>query len=65
MSRMTVEECAKRMHVSPQFVRIGLQKGIFPFGKALKMSRRYTYWISEELYEKFEAGKLAQLEESK
>lgn len=47
MMRLTVAEAAKRMGVSQQFVRIGLQRGILPFGYAVKMSDRYTYHISE------------------
>lgn len=47
MKRLTVVEAAKRMGVSQQFVRIGLQRGILPFGYAVKMSDRYTYHISE------------------
>lgn len=48
MKRLTVAEAAKRMGVSQQFVRIGLQRGILPFGYAVKMSDRYTYHISEK-----------------
>ena len=44
---MKVTECAKRIGKSPQFVRIGLQRGILPFGYAIKMSSRWTYHISE------------------
>lgn len=32
---------------SEQFVRIGLQRGILPFGYAVKMSSKWTYHISE------------------
>lgn len=38
------------MNVSPQFIRIGLQKGIFPFGYAVKMSGRWTYFISKQKF---------------
>lgn len=44
--RMSISETAKLMNVSEQFVRIGLQKGIFPWGYALKMSSKWTYFIS-------------------
>lgn len=44
---MRVDECARLLGKSPQFVRIGLQRGILPFGYAIKMSSRYTYHISE------------------
>lgn len=49
---MTVIECAKLLEKSPQFVRIGLQRGILPFGYAIKMSTVWTYHISEaKVYE--------------
>ena len=44
---MTVVECAKLLGKSPQFVRIGLQRGILPFGYAIKMSSVWTYHISD------------------
>lgn len=50
---MKVTECAKLLEKSPQFVRIGLQRGILPFGYAIQLSgRRYTYHISaNKVYE--------------
>lgn len=57
MTRMTVNEAARRMGASPQFVRIGLQQGKFPFGYALKMSTRWTYWISRERFDAYMEGK--------
>lgn len=44
---MKVSECAKVLGKSQQFVRIGLQRGTFPFGYAVKMSSKWTYHISE------------------
>lgn len=34
------------MGASEQFIRVGLQKGVFPWGYAVKMSDRWTYWIN-------------------
>lgn len=49
---MKVSECAKLLEKSPQFVRMGLQLGILPFGYAIKMSSKWTYHISEaKVYE--------------
>ena len=49
---MKVIECAKLLNKSPQFVRIGLQRGILPFGYAIKMSSVWTYHISDvKVYE--------------
>ena len=44
---MSVAEAAALMGVSAQFIRVGLQKGILPFGYALKITGgKYTYFIS-------------------
>lgn len=45
---MKVSEAAKLMKKSEQFIRIGLQRGILPFGYAVKMSSKWTYHISEK-----------------
>ena len=48
---MTIAEAAKLMGVSMQFVRVGLQKGILPFGYAVKISEgRFTYFISRQKF---------------
>lgn len=39
--------------VSEQFVRIGLQRGLLPFGFAVKMSSKYTYYINKEQLEAY------------
>lgn len=44
--RMTVAEAASIMGVSRDYIRVGLQRGLLPFGTAVKMSNRYTYFIS-------------------
>lgn len=43
---LSVEEAAEMMGKSKQFIRIGLQRGLFPFGSAVKMSSKWTYYIS-------------------
>lgn len=49
---MKIAEAAEIMGKSKQFLRVGLQRGIFPFGYAVKMSSKYTYHISKsKLYE--------------
>lgn len=49
---MKVAECAKLLDKSPQFVRMGLQLGILPFGYAIKMSSKWSYHILEaKVYE--------------
>ena len=50
-NRMSVSEVAELMEVSEQFVRIGLQRDVFPFGYAVKMSGQWTYYISPKKFE--------------
>lgn len=45
--QITVEIAARALGCSPQAVRIGLQRKIFPFGEAIKMKSHYTYIIPE------------------
>ena len=47
--KIKVTEAAAVLHVSDQFVRIGLQRGILPIGTAIKMSSKWTYQISPKL----------------
>ena len=48
--RMTVAEAASIMGVSRDYIRVGLQRGLLPFGTAVKMSNRYTYFISSKRF---------------
>jgi hypothetical protein len=49
--KMTVKEASMLMGVSKQFVRVGLQKGILPFGYAVKISsNKFTYFISRQKF---------------
>ena len=49
---MKVTECARLLNKSPQFVSVGLQRGILPFGYAIKISTKWCYHISEaKVYE--------------
>jgi len=45
-NRLTVAKVAQLMEVSEQFIRIGLQQGMFSWGYAVKMSTQHTYYIS-------------------
>lgn len=46
---MKVEEAAKILGVSKEFIRAGLQYERLPIGTAVKMSSRWTYHISDKL----------------
>ena len=48
MSKITINEVASRLGISPQSLRLGLQRGELPFGTAIKTSNRYTYLIYEK-----------------
>ena len=44
--KISVVDAAKLMGVSAQYVRVGLQRGIFPWGYAIQVnSKRWTYFI--------------------
>lgn len=45
-NRLSVIKTAELMRVSPQFIRIGLQRGLLPFGYAVKNKSKWTYYIS-------------------
>lgn len=47
---LPVIKAAEIMGKSQQFVRIGLQRGLLPFGTAVKMSSKWTYYISPEKF---------------
>lgn len=47
--RVKVAEAAALMGVSEQFVRVGLQRGLLPIGTAVKLSTKWTYYISGKL----------------
>lgn len=51
-NNLSVKEAANLMGVSLQFIRVGLQKGILPFGYAVQISKnRFTYYISKQKFE--------------
>lgn len=49
---VSIKEAAGLLGISQQSVRLGLQRGVFDFGVAIKTSSKYTYHISKaKLYE--------------
>ena len=49
-SHLSVIKAAEIMGKSQQFVRVGLQRGLLPFGTAVKMSSMWTYYISPKKF---------------
>jgi len=56
VQNIKVSEAAKIIGKSEQFVRIGLQQKILPFGYAVKMSSVWTYHISPKKLEEYVGG---------
>lgn len=55
--RVRVEDAAHALHISPQFLRIALQKGKFDFGFAVKLEgEQYSYFINAAELRKFLNG---------
>lgn len=55
--RISVEEAARKMGVSPRLIHLGLQHEKFPFGTAIPTSKtRFTYYINRNRFEKWLAG---------
>ena len=56
---ISVKEAARLMKKTPQFIRIGLQRGLLPFGTAIENpGGRYSYNISPKLFEEYTGIKL-------
>lgn len=56
--RITVDQAARIMGVTPQFLRIALQHNKFPFGTAVKF-KRWNYYINTERFIKYMKGEIA------
>lgn len=51
-NRLTIKEAAKAMGISQQFLRVGIQKGIFSFGTAMQLTgNKYVYYINKNHFE--------------
>lgn len=53
VGRILTAEAAAILNVSPQFVRIAMQREKLPIGTAVKMSSIWTYHISEKLLSEY------------
>lgn len=49
-NQITVKQAAEIMGKCQQFIRVGLQRGLLPFGTAVKVSTRWNYYISPKLF---------------
>ena len=63
--KLMIQEAAALMGVSAQYVRIGIQQGILPFGVAVKVGGgRYTYYISPAKFTEFTGIRVSRFEEA-
>ncbi len=52
--KLSVNQAAKLMGASPQFIRLGVQRKELPFGYAMKMNgNRYVYHISTKKFSEY------------
>ncbi len=49
-AKISVEQAAEIMNVTPQFIRMGLRHGKLPFGVGIKMDKRWSYYINTERF---------------
>jgi hypothetical protein len=56
--KITVDQAAQIMGVTPQFLRIALQHNKFPFGTAVKF-KRWSYYINTARFIKYMKGEIA------
>ena len=63
---ISVKEAAEIMGKTQQFVRIVLQRNLLPFGTAVKVTTRWSYYISPKLfYEYVGEQSIQQIQECK
>lgn len=55
---LSVVEAAARLGVDPQFLRLGLQQGRFPFGTAVKMRKQWSYYINPVQFREYLRGEV-------
>lgn len=50
-NKISIKEAAELMGKSQQFIRVGLQRGLLPFGVAIQISnKKYSYYISPKKF---------------
>lgn len=56
---VSVAEAAKELGVSAHFLRVALQQGRLPFGVAVKMEKRWAYYINPVAFDLYMRGERA------
>lgn len=58
MNKLTVKQAADILNMDVQSLRVGIQKGAFPFGTAFKVGKRFTYFINPKKFEEYTGVKI-------
>lgn len=53
-----VKAAAKKLNITENGLRLGLQQKLFPFGVAVKQTKEYSYYIFKKRLEKYLNGEL-------
>lgn len=53
MKTLSIKDTAKILNKTEQFTRLGLQRGILPFGHTIKMEKEYSYIIYKKKLEDY------------
>ncbi len=56
-TKITVPEAAALMNVDPQFLRNALQQNKFDFGVAVKMRKKWSYYINSHKFYDYILGR--------
>ena len=51
--RLSVEDAAKIMGMTPMFLRMGLRQDKFSFGEAVQMRKQWAYYINEQKFKEY------------
>ena len=53
-NKLTTQKVARILNKSDEFIRVGLQRGLLPFGFAIKLPgrKKYNYYINKILINK-------------
>ena len=55
---LTIKEAATIMGITPRYLHMALQQERFPFGTAVKMEGRWSYYINTERFIRYMKGEL-------
>lgn len=53
MKKISIKQAASELGKSQSFIRVGLQRGILPFGAAVKVKTKYNYYINPAKFKQF------------